>query len=176
MKRPLLALCLCLFSLTAGAYTFDGTEIRIPPGFEGPITRSMGHEARAIAFVHRHPGDDVQTLLQITILTPDLAFPDLSEKQLREGAAAYTRRMLSGVERRRTHYHQDPVTYLAIDGIPAARIAWHGELRGRPFQGAMTCYIHDSRVICLHTQDAADYHGEYTRQVEQAFEGISRRR
>lgn len=170
--RILLTILLLSFSMHSYGFEFEGGTIKIPHNFEGPITKNLGPQGKAYGFRNLHKDRQNATLLQITVLDPGKKFPPLSEQQLKEGASHYLLNMLSGVERRRTEFKKSKIEHIKISGIPTAKIHWSGYVSNQKAEGIMYCYIYNSRVISLHTQDLKKYSDKYLNQAAKAFETI----
>lgn len=172
MRIFILGLFLCFINLHANALEFLGGEIEIPYGFEGPVTKNMGGGSSVIAFTKPHKGDGTGTLLQITVWDPGQSFPPMSDDELKKGSSKYLLQFLSGIERARSSFTSSDIKFVSISGIPVAKTEWKGKARGKNMHGTMYCYIYDSKIISLHTQDFEKYNGRYTDSVIASFESI----
>jgi len=170
--RGYIAILLLSYSVMGYTFDFEGGHISIPQNFEGPITKNMGSQGTAYAFGRKHSDGKTATLLQLSVFNPGQKFPSLSQKELKEAAAHYLIEILRGVERRRTNFQKSKISYIQISGIPAAKIYWSGSASSRKIEGVMYCYIRNSDVISLHTQDFKEYKGKYISQAVNAFESI----
>jgi hypothetical protein len=174
VNRILISLALFFISISTGAdeYSFADASIKIPAGFEGPFEQSMGPGTSAIAFRHLHGDGNDATLLQITIWNPGKPFPEMSDDELKEGAAQYLAQFLSGVARKRNNFKQGDVEFITISDVPVAKVDWSGDLGLKKAHGVMYCYIFNSKIVSLHTQDLVEFNELYLEQAVKAFETI----
>ena len=163
---------LLLVTQSAFGFEFEGGTIEIPSNFNGPIYRHMDGQGTVYGFKKTHKDGKTGTLLQLTVFEPGQKFPELSRQELKEGASNYLLQLLSGVERRRKMFVKSNVEFVEISSVPTAKITWTGSEYSRKMEGVMYCYIHNSKVIGLHTQDFIEYKGKYLSQAVQAFENI----
>jgi hypothetical protein len=156
----------------ANEFSFDDASINIPVGFEGPIKKNMGQGASTIAFQNLHEDGSNATLLQITTWNPGKTFPEMTDVELKKGAVQYLEQFLSGVARKRSHFEKSEIEYINISGVPVAKVNWTGEIDSKKAHGIMYCYVFNSKIISLHTQDLVKFNGLYLNQAVKAFESI----
>jgi hypothetical protein len=141
------------FASAAGSFDSGPVSLRIPAGFDGPISGSKDG-GTTTAFRKRHPDSEQATILQVTVYDfgSDMGAP--SEKELADGTEQYLKEFLGGIERRRTDFVAQPVQHIQLGGVPAAKVQWNGRLSGMDTVGVMYCLIVGTRVVSLHTQDS----------------------
>ena len=174
MNRILISLALFFISISTSAneYSFADASIKIPAGFEGPIEQKMGQGTSAIAFRHLHEDGNNATLLQITTWNPGKPFPEMSDDELKKGTAQYLAQFLSGVARKRNNFEQGDIEFITISDVPVAKVEWSGQLGSKKAHGVMYCYVFNSKIVSLHTQDLVEFNGLYLEQAVKAFETI----
>lgn len=174
MNRILISLVLFFISIStiANEYSFADASINIPNGFEGPIEQDMGPGTSVVAFRKLHEDGNNATLLQITTWNPGKSFPEMSDDELKKGAAQYLAQFLSGVARKRNHFEQSDIEFIRISDVPVAKVNWSGELGSKKAHGVMYCYVFNSKIVSLHTQDLVEFNRLYLDQAVQAFEAI----
>lgn len=163
---------LAIFTQSVYGFEFEGGRIEIPQSFEGPISQDMAGQAKVYGFKRVHDDGVTGTLLQISVFDPGKKFPALSYDELKKGAGNYLSQILGGVERRRQGFAKSGIQYVEISGIPVAKVAWTGLASSEKMEGVMYCYIYNSKIISLHTQDFTEYKGQYLSQAVHAFENI----
>ncbi|MCF6262391.1 MAG: hypothetical protein L3J24_02195 [Xanthomonadales bacterium] len=169
-------LFLMIISQPAFGFEFGAGVIEIPQYFEGPLSHDMRGKGSVHVFKKAHKHDKTGAVLQITVFDPGGKFPVLSKNELREGAEKYLVQFLEGVERKRKGFVKSSIEFIEISGIPAAKISWTGSEYSRELEGVMYCYVYDSKIISLHTQDFKEYKGKYISQAVHAFENIKIKR
>lgn len=174
MNRILIYIIIIFLSFATHAkeFSFADASINIPEGFEGPIERSMGQGAKTIAFRNLHEDGNNATLLQITTWNPGKPLPKMTDDELKKGSAQYLEQFLSGVARKRNNFEKSEIEYIEISGVPVAKIMWSGEIDSKQAHGVMYCYVFNSKIISLHTQDLIKFNGRFLNQVVKAFESI----
>jgi hypothetical protein len=174
VNRILISLVLFFISIStiANEYSFADASINIPNGFEGPIEQDMGPGTSVVAFRKLHEDGNNATLLQITTWNPGKSFPEMSDDELKKGAAQYLAQFLSGVARKRNHFEQSDIEFIKISDVPVAKVNWSGEFGSKKAHGVMYCYVFNSKIVSLHTQDLVEFNGLYLDQALQAFEAI----
>jgi len=174
VNRILISIVIILFSCfsEANEFSFVDASINIPAGFDGPIKKNMGQGASTIAFQNLHKDENNATLLQITTWNPGKPFPEMTDEELKKGAAQYLEQFLSGVARKRSHFEKSEVEFIKISGVPAAKVNWSGEIDSKKAHGVMYCYVFNSKIISLHTQDLVEFGGLYLNQAVESFESI----
>ena len=160
------------FATHANEFSFADASINIPEGFEGPIERSMGQGASTIAFRNLHEDGNNAALLQITTWNPGKPFPEMTDDELKKGSAQYLKQFLSGIARKREIFEKSEIEYIDISGVPAAKIKWSGEIDSKQAHGVMYCYVFNSKIVSLHTQDLIKFNGRYLNQAVKSFESI----
>jgi len=174
VNRVLISIFFILLSFVthASEFNFADASIDIPEGFEGPIERSMGQGASTIAFRNLHEDGNNATLLQITTWNSGKTFPEMTDDELKKGSAQYLEQFLSGIARKRNSFEKSEIEYIEISGVPAAKIQWSGEIDSKQAHGVMYCYVFNSKIISLHTQDLIEFNGRYLNQAVKSFESI----
>jgi len=171
MKQYLLTLLLLIPSFSY-AFEFEGGVITIPAAFESNITVPMGNQGKSYGFKKTHEDGKTGTLLQISYASPG-EIPELSNDEHIKYSTQYLLQFLGGVERRKENFKQTAPTIITIAGKPAAKATWTGSELNRKMEGTMYCYIYDSKIFNLHTQDFIEYKRKYTKLAETAFETIN---
>jgi len=173
MKIRILVLLLILHN-TAFGFEFEGGTIEIPQNFSGPVSGNIGNQGKVYAFrkLHGNSSGSTATLLQLSVIDLGEEFPKLTEAEMNTHSRNYLLQLLSGVERVRKNFVKGNPTQIKISGIPASKIMWSGILKGRKMEGIMYCYLYNSKIISLHTQDFFEFKGQYLAQAEKAFENI----
>lgn len=143
------------FSSAASAelYTDSLVSIDVPSGFQGPVSESFDSNNQTVAFSRLYTDREGGTLLQITRSDLGPKLLTIPRGQLSGVAAVYLSQFLAGVERRRTNFTVSEPMTLEIDGVPAVRAEWRGEMEGVEASGVMYCVIVQTTVVILHTQD-----------------------
>lgn len=164
-----------LVSVQVQAYDFGDGSIKIPEGFEGPVTQNMGQGASATAYTYPHDSN-TGTLLQITTWDPGQSFPQMTNEELKSGSVQYLLQFLSGVQRKRDSFKKGEVELIEVSGQPVAKIAWSGSIQGKEVHGIMYCLVYNSKIYSFHTQDFSSFKGKYTKLAVTAFESIELKR
>lgn len=175
MKNLIISVLFLIISIPVYSieFSFPDALIKIPQGFEGPQRQSMGNGASSIAFTKKHSDGQNATLLQISIWAPGQKFPEMSDEELKQGSTQYLMQFLAGLSRQRTNFKKSEVEYITISGIPAAKIKWDGNVGDKSVHGVMYCYVFNSKIVSLHTQDLAEFEGFFTKLAEDSFESIT---
>lgn len=175
MKSRYLYLLFFLVSVQVQAYEFGDGSIKIPEGFEGPVTQSMRQGASVTAYTYPHDSN-TGTLLQITSWNPNQSFPQMTNEELKVGSEKYLLQFLSGIQRKRDSFKKSGVEFIQISGQSVAKIKWSGAIQGKEVHGIMYCLIYNSKIYSFHTQDFSSFKGKYTQLAVGAFESIELKR
>ena len=173
IKASFLLMLLMSLTLQAGEFTFADAKIQIPAGFEGPMTQDMGNGMSNIGFRKPHKENQHATLLQISVWSPGQRFPSLTNEELKQGASKYLLQFLSGVARKRSDFKKSDIEFVEISGVPAAKVKWTGNFDNISMHGVMYCYVYNSKIISLHTQDMVDFEGVFINKAVASFESIT---
>lgn len=176
MKKLLAVILLSVLPVAAcfaRPFTAHGVTLEIPDGFNGPMVENADG-ARVYGFTQHASAPGTKTVLQMSVYDFGKNLPpDLSPKVLMDGSKRYLLQFLKGVERRRTGFSQSDLVSMSLGGIPASKIAWKGDLQGRPTNGVMYCLIAGSTVISLHTQDSGNHVTPGMQQAIHAIEALA---
>jgi hypothetical protein len=175
MKSLFISTLLFLYSCSIFAYEFEFGDIQIPIGFEGPTLRNKGKSFHVTAFARPH-SDGTSSLLQVSIWDPGQKLPLSSEEDFEQASSYYLLEFLSGEERSATEFNKSEIEIISISDFVVAKIKWTGIKFNREMHGTMYCFIHESKIVQLHTQDFIEYEGEYLLVAENAFETIKNER
>ena len=134
----------------------DLVQLVAPTNFEGPTSATPGPGMHSDAYVHRVPGSDRGTLLQVTTYDFGSKLEGLPKNELGDGAERYLMQFLGGIERARTEFHASKPTRTTLGGLPAARVEWTGTARGQAMSGVMYSVIVGTLVVSFHTQGFED--------------------
>jgi len=151
----------------------DLVQIQPPPNFEGPIAATPGAGTHIDAYVHRIPGSDRSTLLQVTTYDFGSKLEGVPKSELGDGAEKYLMQFLGGIERARAEFHAAKPTRTALGGVPAARVEWTGLARGQAMSGVMYCVIVDTVVVSFHTQGFDDSPVEDRKAALHSIEAVT---
>jgi hypothetical protein len=135
----------------ATIYEDELLSLQIPAGFQGPVRATPVQNTTIIAYT-KPKENGVGTLLEISVYDFGSQLAGLPKEKLGDGADRYIGQFLQGVERRRTAFSASAPVRVSLDGIPAARVSWHGMGEGHSMVGTMYCVIVGTRVISFHTQ------------------------
>jgi hypothetical protein len=155
MRILAIALVIATFTAQIGYAQTGLVQLAVPSNFEGP-QRASESGAQVEAYVHRIPGTERSTLLQISTYDFGAKLKDVPKEELGNGAEHYLLQFLGGIERRRTEYHGSSPTRVLLGGIPAARAEWTGKAKNQLMSGVMYCVIVGTTVVAFHTQGFSD--------------------
>lgn len=172
MRRLMFAV-LALFSLQLQAFTFEAGDIDVPAGFEGPNAQQMGEGMVTTAFAYPHEGEDTSALLQITVWNPGRELPEMDQSEQVEASKAVLMQFIAGVAKARREFSVSDIEVVTVSDIPVTKIQWRGAVNKGPAEGVMYSYIHNSRMVVLHTQDLARYDREYIDLAVNAIESMN---
>lgn len=153
----------------AAVYNFGQGKINIPVGFVGPKILPLNSTGKMIAFTKAHE-DKSNTLLQITIFTPDEKIGSDGDKI--DDEENYLLQILSGIERRRTSFIKSEVEPMKISGIPACKVDWSGDSNGSHMHGVMYSVIKNNSLIIIHTQEFSKSDDSSFRNAVNSIENI----
>lgn len=174
MKKILPVLYLFSVWLAAAATAQESPfKINIPVGFEGPVVASHKSGAKVQAYMKKIPGAGRTTLLQITTYDFGSQLDELPDEKRGEAAGHYLSQFLSSVQQKRDSFESTDAARVVLDGIPAARVEWHGSSAGFNMSGVMYCVIVGSIVISLHTQGFEDSPAADTEAALAAIDSVT---
>ncbi|SHF51994.1 hypothetical protein SAMN04487965_2131 [Microbulbifer donghaiensis] len=174
MKKVLLLLYLFSVWIAAAATAQESpVKINIPAGFEGPFVASHQSGAKIQAYMKKIPGAGRTTLLQVTTYDFGSQLDGLPDERRGEAAGHYLSQFLASVQQQRDTFESTDAAGVVLDGIPGARVEWHGSSAGFNMSGVMYCVIVGSVVISLHTQGFEDSPAADTKAALAAIDSVT---
>lgn len=158
--------------VSAEQYKDDVIVLEIPAGFVGPTQVSPAPQAKTLAYTKSFGDKNDSTSFQITEFDMGEALLSMPKNKRGESADFYVKQLLSGVERRRTHFAASEPERIVLGGLPASRVSWEGEVDGRRASGIMYCVVIRSVVVSFHTQSVVDAPPENRTAAMRAIENV----
>lgn len=152
-------------------FEFDGGQIKIPQGFEGPTSRELMKGVTSTGFVFSH-GDNTAAVLQITIWKSPEDFSKVPKNKLEAVTQKYLMHFLQGISNNRTKFVQEEIEWIQIANHKVARLKWSGLKEGHGTHGIMYCLIYNGNVYSFHAQDFSEYKNKYTDMAVKAIESV----
>ena len=151
---------LFLLFTTSVAFGAPPFEVKLPKGFEGPISRVQA-AGEFHAFALKRENNFNATFQVIVIPIP--------EERKDDGLDKFLKSMMGGIEQRRMNFKNSKPVMSTLADLPSISTDWSGSAQGAKMKGRVICLVSNGKMYSVQYQDLESEWDAAIPEIEKAL-------